>query len=190
MGDRETGGPALDRRRVLLGLGAAAGMLATPSLGFAAPIIKRQDQPRRLAFNSLHTGEKVDVIYFEKGRYHKDALAEIDRVLRDHRTGDVVSMDRDLLDTLWELRRRLDTNRPFDLISGYRSPKTNAMLASQSDGVAKKSYHTRAMATDIAVPGIDLAHVRKAALALQRGGVGYYPKSGFVHVDVGRVRFW
>jgi uncharacterized protein YcbK (DUF882 family) len=117
-------------------------------------------------------------------------LREIDWVLRDFRTGEARVMDRRLLDLLWRLRTTLDTTEPYEVISGYRSPKTNAMLRSQSRGVSRVSLHMQAMAIDVRVPGHSLTAVREAALALRLGGVGYYAASDFVHVDVGRVRYW
>lgn len=174
------------RRQVLrLGVAGLASALATPAL---ARIAGSGD--RRLAFYNLHTGEQVRTTYWANGEWNPDALQEIDMVLRDFRTGDVTTIDRSLLNLLYRLSHTMDTRQPFHVISGYRSPKTNAMLAAQSSGVAKHSLHTKGMAIDIRIPGIDLADLRKAALSLKAGGVGYYPKSDFVHVDTGRVRFW
>jgi uncharacterized protein YcbK (DUF882 family) len=115
---------------------------------------------------------------------------DINHILRDHRTGEIKPIDPDLLDLLHALRTRLGTQRPFHVISGYRSPCTNEQLRSRSRGVARKSMHLFGKAVDIRIPGHDLADLRQAALAEQAGGVGYYPRPGFVHVDVGRVRFW
>jgi len=111
-------------------------------------------------------------------------------VLRDHRTGTQCAIDPRLLDLLHGLRNLLGTTRPFQVISGYRSPATNRVLASASSGVARDSLHTRGMAIDIRVPGIALDRLRDAAISLKGGGVGHYPRSDFVHLDVGRVRFW
>jgi len=110
--------------------------------------------------------------------------------MRDFRTGDTIGMDVGLMDILYRLRTALDSSQPFEIISAYRSPKTNAYLAARSSGVAKHSYHTKGMAIDIRLPGRQLRDVRRAALDLRLGGVGYYPRSNFVHVDTGRVRFW
>ena len=149
----------------------------------------------RLAFVNTHTGESLDVVYREGGQYLSDALAEIALVLRDHRSGDVHAIDRELLDQLVRLRGLLDVGkRPFHVISGYRSPKTNAMLAARSGRVATKSLHLQGRAIDIRMPGVHLATLHRAALsmqaAMQAGGVGYYAKSEFVHLDTGRVRRW
>lgn len=145
---------------------------------------------RELSFRNLHTGETLRAAYWEGGQYQPDALAEINHILRDHRTGEVYPMERDLLNLLSDLKRGLDVQEPFEIISGYRSPKTNAKLAAGSNGVAKRSLHMRGMAIDVRVPGVELATLRDTAVAMERGGVGYYPKSGFIHVDIGRFRTW
>ena len=166
-----------------MGLAALAGprVLAAPARS-----------ERRLSFWNTHTREELDIVYWAGGDYVGDGLKAIDRVLRDHRTGDVAKMDRDLLDLLFALRTRLDTTEPFHIISGFRSPASNEYLRGQSpqSGVASKSQHMEAKAADIRVPGRALADVRAAAIALAKGGVGFYPESDFVHVDVARVRYW
>ena len=136
--------------------------------------------------------ESVDVVYWADGRYLPDALGQIDRVLRDHRTNEARSIDRNVLDLLFELRARLKTDRPFHVISGYRSPESNAYLRglSRTSGVARLSQHMLGRAIDVRLPGLDIEAIRDAALAMRRGGVGFYPESDFVHVDVGRVRKW
>ncbi|MDE3155918.1 MAG: DUF882 domain-containing protein, partial [Acidobacteriota bacterium] len=145
---------------------------------------------RALAFYNLHTDERLKTVYWAEGDYVPDALTDINHILRDFRTGTVKPVHTDLLELLHRLSATLDTAQPFDIISGYRSPATNAMLRHRSEGVAKNSLHMRAMAIDIRVPGQSLAHLHRAAVSLRGGGVGYYPKSDFVHVDVGRVRYW
>lgn len=145
---------------------------------------------RALAFRSLHTGESVEVAYRLDGRLVPEALREIHWVLRDHRTGEARAIDPRLLDLLARLRAALETDAPIEVISGYRAPATNAWLARTTRGVSRQSLHVRGMAIDLRVPGCELALVRQTALALGGGGVGYYPASGFVHLDVGRVRRW
>jgi len=145
---------------------------------------------RVLALRSLHTGEFVRATYWAAGRYVRDGLIGIDRLLRDHRSNTVHPIDRRLLDVLGALRDRLETREAFEVISGYRSPATNARLVASTSGVASTSLHVVGMAVDIRVPGRPLAAVRDAAKALAAGGVGFYPDSNFVHVDVGRVRYW
>lgn len=179
------------RRSLILGGLAAAGVLAAglrPTI--AAPSHPQGDTVRALAFRNLHTGEELRATYWEDGLYQPEALAEINRVLRDHRTGDVATMEPALLNLLHRLHGILDASRPFHVISGYRSPKSNAALAARSNGVARKSFHMAGMAIDVRLPGRPLKSLHKAALALDGGGVGYYPKSDFIHLDVGPVRRW
>jgi uncharacterized protein YcbK (DUF882 family) len=177
----------LSRRHLLGGALALGGLSLVPQTAFAAL------PERRLAFRNVHNSERVDVRYYGAGGFDPDGLAEINHALRDWRTGDIAEMDTDLLDLLVAIREKLDVapRRPFDLISGYRSPTTNAMLREHGGGgVASRSQHLLGRATDIALPGISLDRIRMAAMSEERGGVGYYPNDGFVHVDTGRVRSW
>jgi uncharacterized protein YcbK (DUF882 family) len=149
----------------------------------------------RLAIRNVHTNETVDAVFARSGQFVAAGLAELNHGLRDWRTGETIGMDRRLLALLVSLRQKLELsgNRKIDLISGYRSPKTNAKLRSaggKHSGVAHTSQHMLGKATDIVVPGVSLERLRGAALALGGGGVGYYPRDGFVHVDTGRVRHW
>lgn len=182
------------RRRRFLGLcaGAVATVAATPAAAGQLPVQRylAERPERRLAFVNLHTGEKLQRTYWVQGEYDDAALAEIDHILRDFRTGEVVTIDRGLLDILAALRVRTERAHPFHVISGYRSPKTNARLRKSSSGVAKKSLHMQGRAIDVRMAGFSLADLRKAAVSLRAGGVGYYPGSGFIHVDTGRVRYW
>jgi uncharacterized protein YcbK (DUF882 family) len=179
-----------DRRKFLaLGGAALGGAALTFAVGrpaLAAPL----PATRSLSFYNLHTGESLKTTYCVDGTCVPDALDEINHVLRDFRTGDVHEIDVRLLDLLAQIRTKAETNKPFHVISGYRSPKTNNMLRQNSSGVAKRSLHMVGEAIDIRIPGRDLSWLRQTALDLKRGGVGYYPKSDFVHVDVGRVRQW
>ena len=143
-----------------------------------------------LAFYNLHTGESLKTDYWAEGDYLPDAMADIDYILRDFRTNQVLPIDPQLLDLLNSLRSTLGTAQPFQIISGYRSPVTNSTLAANSDGVAKGSLHMQGKAIDLRIEGTALGDLRQAAMGLQGGGVGYYPKSNFVHIDVGRVRHW
>lgn len=173
----------LDRRRLLAtGLGLAAAS-ALPSAALASA-------PRSLSLLNLHTGEALKATYWEAGGYVPDALAAIDKVLRDHRTGETHRMAPGLLDLLASLSARLDTRETVQVISGYRSPKSNAALRKASSGVASRSLHMDGLAMDIRIRGVDLPRLRDAAWSIQGGGVGFYPGSDFVHVDVGRVRRW
>jgi uncharacterized protein YcbK (DUF882 family) len=177
--------PDRGRRRVLGAALALACFWARP--GGTAPAAA---SPRVLAFRSLHTGEELETVFWRDGGFVPEALRAIDRVLRDHRTGDVRAIDRGLLQLLADLRDALGTTEPFEIISGYRSPATNTLLRQSSSGVARRSLHLQGRAADIRVPGQPLALVRETAVRLRRGGVGYYRASDFVHVDVGRVRVW
>ncbi|HEY0879696.1 MAG TPA: DUF882 domain-containing protein [Zeimonas sp.] len=181
------------RRFVRTGFALALGATASQP-GWAAsarPSFDSVDEIARLAFLNTHTGEKLDVVYREGRRYLADALAEIDRLLRDHRSGDVHEIDRTLLDQLARLQGLLDVGkRPFHVISGYRSPRTNAALAARSRGVATRSLHLQGRAVDVRMPGLELRTLHRAALSMQAGGVGHYARSNFVHLDTGRVRRW
>jgi uncharacterized protein YcbK (DUF882 family) len=179
-----------DRRQVLNGL--AVGALAAGGLLMPGQTLASVSVPavRKLSLNNLHTGEVCRVVFQENGAFDPDALAEINHILRDHRTGEVAEIDPNLLSLLSDLRRQLGSKRPLAVISGYRSPKSNAMLAAQSGGVAKRSYHMRGMAIDCRMPDVSLKHLHKAALKARRGGVGLYTRSGFVHIDIGPVRTW
>lgn len=146
--------------------------------------------PRAVALHNLHTGESLQAIYWDQGRYVPDALAAVNKVLRDYRTGDEHLMDPRLVDLLHQVHGKVGAKQPFQVISGYRSPKTNAMLHERSGQVAGKSLHMQGMAIDVRLEGVALDHLHKAALDLGDGGVGYYPTSDFVHMDVGRVRRW
>jgi uncharacterized protein YcbK (DUF882 family) len=159
------------------------------ALAYPAEAARRLIQPRTLALHNLHTGETLDSAYWVDGRYLPDGMRRFEWLLRDHRTDEVHPIDPGLLDLLAELRGRLHAPR-FEVISGYRSPATNAMLASLSDGVAQNSFHLQGKAIDIRVPGRPLRQLKAAATALRGGGVGYYPHSDFVHIDTGPLRHW
>ena len=176
-----------DRRRFLSLAGLAGASLL---LGRSALADALLPSPRSLAFLNTHTGEKISATYWADGRYVPGALAAIDRVLRDHRTGDVIEVDRRLLDVLHALRLDLGTNSPFHVISCFRSPKTNAKLRAAGRAVAEHSLHMLGKAADVRIPGVSLDDLHRAAVARKAGGVGYYSGPSFVHVDVGRVRYW
>jgi uncharacterized protein YcbK (DUF882 family) len=145
---------------------------------------------RALRFAHTHTGERLAIEYFSGGTYVPDALATVNHFLRDFRTGDVHAIDPELLDLLHGLAAVTETSRPFQVISGYRSPATNEALRHHGEGVAAGSLHMKGQAIDIRLGDVALPKVRQAALDARRGGVGYYPASDFVHVDTGRVRKW
>jgi uncharacterized protein YcbK (DUF882 family) len=175
-------------RRALLRTGGGAllaAMTGLPALATAKP-----DGVRSLALSNLHTGEKLKLDYWANGRYEPQAMAEINRVLRDFRTGETHEMSPRLMDLLHSLRQNMESDAAFEVISGYRSPQTNNALHARSSGVAAHSLHMEGIAMDIRLPGRDLKKLHNAALEMGQGGVGFYPVSNFVHVDVGRVRRW
>jgi uncharacterized protein YcbK (DUF882 family) len=183
------GNPVPLTRRTFVKLGtmaAVAGLLPRPLLGWS----KNLSEEKSLAFYNTHTGEKLRTIYWAEGHYVDDSLREINYILRDPRNNKVHGIDTRLLDLLFTIRQEIDTNQPFHVISGYRSADTNAFLRAHTTGVAENSLHLVGKAIDIRSPGRELRHLRKAAIALKGGGVGYYPKSDFVHIDIGRVRYW
>jgi uncharacterized protein YcbK (DUF882 family) len=164
----------------------------TAGLGFAmaGPAFAARAEARTLRFDNLHTAETLSVTYWETGAYLPDALAAIDKVLRDFRTGDIHPIAPGLLDLLVSLNAHTGTRAAYQVISGYRSPKTNAALAHESGGVSPRSLHMEGKAIDIRLADVALPRLRDAALSLGAGGVGFYPSSDFVHVDIGRVRHW
>lgn len=147
---------------------------------------------RTLSFHHAHTGEDITVTFKRNGRYDEAALKRLDWFMRDWRKGEAIHMDPHLYDLLWEVYREVGARQPIEVICGYRSPGTNAMLHARSSGVARFSQHTLGHAIDFAIPGVPLAKIREVGLRLQRGGVGFYPTSGspFVHMDTGTVRHW
>jgi len=184
------GAPALVSRRNLLKMGLVA---AVPALIPGAALAAYRVIPKRsrsLSFYNLHTGESLKTTYFANGEYIPGALHEINFILRDWRENEVKPIDPALLDLLVGIHQRLGTKEPFQIISGYRTPKTNAMLHFRTEGVALHSLHLDGKAIDICVEGRSLKNVRRAAMSMFGGGVGYYPRTGFVHVDTGRLRFW
>jgi uncharacterized protein YcbK (DUF882 family) len=181
-------------RRRFLGFGAVAAAAAiVPSRATAATPARNSVPERTLSFFNTHTGERLKTAYCCGGEYQPEALTQINHILRDFRANEVKPIDPHLLDLLHELGGTLETDRPFHIISGYRSPHTNALLRERggaSTGVAPHSLHMDGRAIDIRIPGVKLDDLRAAARSLKLGGVGYYPASNFVHVDTGRVRFW
>lgn len=175
------------RRRFLAAVGGLGGTLAAFA-GF--PVLAATRSPRSIAFVHTHTGERLRVVYFQDGCYQAGCLARVDELLRDFRTGEVHRIDPALLDILFELQNRADRDEPFEVISGYRSPATNAMLHHRSEGVAVHSMHLEGRAIDVRLPGFGTRDLAGHARSLGLGGVGFYARSDFVHVDTGRVRFW
>lgn len=177
--------PVSSRRRLLLGLATGLPLLA---LGWrqalaTAPV-------RQIAFHHRHTGEELRTVYFADGRYLDEGLRSVNRLLRDWRTDEIVDIDPQVLDIVYVVQRQLGISGPLEVLSGYRSPETNAMLRRRSRAVARNSLHMYGMAVDLRFPGVPLTAAHRAALALQAGGVGYYPAADFIHLDSGPVRSW
>jgi uncharacterized protein YcbK (DUF882 family) len=168
--------------------------LAVLGAGACLPAMSRdalaRPNKRSLSFYHTHTGESLSRVFWADGQYLPDALIDINKLLRDHRTNQVATIAPGLLSLLERIGALVGSGDTFHVISGYRSPETNQMLAAHSDGVARHSLHMDGKAIDIRIPGRDLTQVRDAALNLRSGGVGFYPGSQFVHVDIGRVRSW
>jgi uncharacterized protein YcbK (DUF882 family) len=180
--------PRIARRQFLRQAGALCGVvgsLASPSV-FASTVAAT----RSVRFVHTHTGESLTARYFEDGAYNQACLQQVDFLLRDFRTGEQHSIDPSLLDVLHELQRLADRDAAFEVISAYRSPRTNAMLHRRSNGVAEHSQHVLGKAIDIRLSGYPTRRLGEHARSMSRGGVGFYAASDFVHVDTGPVRFW
>lgn len=177
------------RRRFLYTLGGGLALAAT------GPAVQAAAAPgtvaaRQLEFHHLHTGEQLATTYWQNGDYDRHALDSINHILRDFRTGDVYPIAANLLDLLATVKHAVHADAPFEVIGGYRSPTTNDMLRQRSTGVAKRSLHMQGMAIDVRLVDVPTRQLREAAADLRLGGVGYYPKSNFVHLDTGRPRVW
>jgi uncharacterized protein YcbK (DUF882 family) len=171
-------------RRIFLG----AALAATTTPSFARRI---SEQPRTLSFHHLHTEERLTLTYRKGEHYQRSALTRLNQFLRDFRTGDITTIDPKLFDLLFDLKQAIGHNDGvFEIVSGYRSPRTNDMLRRTSGGVAKRSLHMSGQAIDIRLSETPTRRVRDAARQLARGGVGYYSRSDFVHLDTGNVRTW
>lgn len=170
------------QRSLQLGMALALGGVSTAS---QANVQREQ----RLKLYNIHTGEHLDACLFSEGLLLKDQLRHLNHLMRDYRNNEQIEMDVALYRQMLLMQQHFG-GKPLEIISGYRSPATNDMLRRQSDGVAKKSLHMEGKAVDIRISGVSTRDLQKAALAMHRGGVGYYPKSGFVHIDTGRIRSW
>lgn len=185
----DTNGSGLTRRS-LLGAFAATALAAAPTYSNAAGFLRGGGDIRRLRMYSGRTGERLDMIYWIDGDYIKDAVKEINYFMRDWRTDQIKPIDLRTLDIMAASHNLLDVHEPYMMLSGYRSPKTNAMLRSRSRGVAKNSLHMKGQAADLRLASRSVNQMAKAAMACQAGGVGRYSRSNFVHMDCGVVRNW
>lgn len=182
----------LVHRRQFLQWGAALTIAsALPAPAWAATGRKqRQPAERVLSLYNTHTGESLNTVYWLEGQYLPESLNNINYLMRDHRNGEVKDIDARLLELLYQISQRVESQQPINIISAYRSETTNAMLAEHDQRVAKHSLHIQGMAVDLRIPYRDLGYLKQAAMSLRTGGVGYYPNSNFLHIDVGTVRYW
>ncbi|WGW01874.1 DUF882 domain-containing protein [Vibrio sp. YMD68] len=178
---------SLSRRRFIQLAGSSIVVASgIPSLALAS----YPDQPRHLVMNNLHTGESLESSYFNGIDYVEGELDRLSHLCRDFRRNEVHPMDRRLFDQISQIQSLLGSQSEVQIISGYRSPATNSALRANSNGVAKKSFHMLGQAMDFRLHGVNLKDVREAAMSLKAGGVGYYPRSNFIHIDTGPVRSW
>ena len=177
-------------RRDFIGLGMLGFVLSF----FPGRVLAAARSPltieRSLSLQNIHTGESLNTVYWAEGDYLPEALDDLNYILRDHRTGEIKPIGTQLLDLLHALSEKLCARRPFHIISGYRSQATNDLLRRCGRGVARNSLHIQGKAVDIRLPGCDLPVLRESAMGLRGGGVGYYPRPSFVHMDIGKVRYW
>ena len=177
-------------RRGLLGAFAATVLTAAPTYSKAAGFLRGGGDIRRIRMYSGRTGERIDMVYWIEGDYIKDAVREVNHFMRDWRNDRVKSIDLRTVDIMAASHNLLDANEPYMLLSGYRSPQTNAMLRARSRGVAKNSLHMKGQAADLRLSSRSVSQVARAAAACRAGGVGRYSRSNFVHMDCGDVRTW
>ncbi|MEH6453943.1 MAG: YcbK family protein [Psychromonas sp.] len=175
------------RRKIITSGIIALGASCLPSLSWAALI---KDKPRELNLNNLHTGEVLQSQYFDGKDYQSTELKKLNYICRDFRQNEMIDMDKNLFDQIAAIQQIIGSNAQVQVISGYRSPATNQMLSAKSSAVAKKSHHMLGKALDFRLEGVPLVEVRKAALELKAGGVGYYAKSDFLHIDTAQFRSW
>jgi len=175
------------RRKIITSGIFALGASCFPSFSLAGLI---KNEPRELSLNNLHTGEILQSQYFDGNNYQSNELKKLNYICRDFRQNEMITMDKHLFDQITAIQKIIGSKAQVQIISGYRSPVTNQMLNAKSSGVAKKSHHMLGKAIDFRLEGVPLAEVRKAALSLKAGGVGYYPKSNFLHIDTAQFRSW
>jgi uncharacterized protein YcbK (DUF882 family) len=181
--------PLIDRRKFIrMGLITAASAII-PGNALASAYESASDV-RELHFYNVSTHEDLKVVYWREGWYIPEALAEVNHIFRDYRTGRVKAIKKELLDLMFSIQKKINVDEPFHIISGYRSPGSNAMLRKRQKNVAKNSLHMYGKAVDIRIPGFSLRTLRREAINLGKGGVGYYPRARSIHIDVGEVRYW
>ena len=180
------------RQGVGLGVGlTVATAVSTASAGaFIQAELESGSSDRQLRIFNAHTGEKIELVYFSRGSYIDESLAKINHLMRDHRANEEIAMDLALIDQLAEIQQQVPSSEYVHVLSGYRTPATNAALRKRSSNVAKFSLHMEGRAADIHVPGLTTRELQSIAQGLKAGGVGYYGRSGFVHIDTGKIRHW
>jgi uncharacterized protein YcbK (DUF882 family) len=177
-------------RRGLLRAFAATTVVAAPTYANAFGFLRGAGDIRKISIYSSRSGETLESVYWIEGNYIPEAMTEINRIMRDWRSGDIIRFDNRTIDIMAASHTLLDTNEPYMLLSGYRSPQTNAMLRSRSGGVARNSLHMKGQAADLRLKSRSVAQMARAAAACNAGGVGKYSRSNFVHMDCGPVRVW
>ncbi|GAA6192460.1 Tat pathway signal protein [Phaeobacter gallaeciensis] len=177
-------------RRALLGAFAATAVIAAPTYSNAAGFLRGGGDIRRIRMYSGRTGERIDMVYWIDGKYIKDAVKEVNHFMRDWRTDQVKGIDLRTIDIMAASHNLMDISEPYMMLSGYRSPKTNAMLRRRSRGVAKNSLHMQGKAADLRLSSRSVSQIARAASSCRAGGVGRYSSSNFVHMDCGEVRNW
>ena len=177
-------------RRRFLKIGAQAAISGLFPISAVASINRSLTPKRRLSFYNTHTDERLEVCYYTQGRYQPSSLRKINYIFRDHYSGEIKPIHKDLIDFFYSISKTIGHGVQFHIVSGYRSPETNAMLRRKTRAVAKNSLHMRGKAADIRVPGYDTRRLKHICMKMRVGGVGYYPGSDFVHVDTGKVRCW
>ena len=178
------------KRRNFLRLMLWAGLISCSSRSAFAAIDTITPEDRSLSLYNPQTKEYFNGVFWKNGAYDAGALKNISFLMRDIREDVIKPIDNDLLDLIFTLSTKLEAQEPFHIICGYRTPKTNSLLLKCSKSVAKNSYHTKGQAVDIRLPGVEASVLRRAAYKLKKGGLGYYPRRRFVHIDVGPVRYW
>ncbi len=179
----------IDRRR-MLGIGLAGALASIVPLSFTKSAEAATDKTGRVVFRHAHTGESFNGVYRVGNKYLPEAFERLNYVLRDFRTGEVFPMDPRVIDLIAYVQKKTGKKQPLEIFSGYRSPKTNSRLRHESAGVAKNSFHMYGQAIDFHIKGYNTRNLQKVALDMRAGGVGYYPKSDFVHIDTGTIRSW
>jgi uncharacterized protein YcbK (DUF882 family) len=177
-------------RRSFLKLFLCAGVISYSSKSALATINDLSSEVRFLSLFNPRTKEGYNGVYWRNGEYVASAVDSVNYIMRDVRTGNITQIDTDLLDLMYKISLKLKTDGPFHILSGYRSHKTNSLMVRQFESAAKNSYHTKGQAVDIRLPGHKTSILRRAAYELKQGGIGYYPRRRFVHIDVGPVRYW